>query len=162
MEGRHTFIRFRARFLSVLLFSLPGVVSCGTAEPPCAASNCPNVSGTFLLTFGAGGLSASGCPADALLPQGGPLVLAQVNAAVTGSFNGVALNGTLYANDELRLRSQSTTGVALYVLDGPYSPLPDGGPGRYSGTFTASGLPIGDAGTLTGCVASGGFTALAH
>lgn len=138
----HRTVRRLAAASCVILCAAALASSCGgDGTRPC--SDCPDVAGTWALSFEAGGTPPAACDQAGLSLPTDPLTLRQVGSALSASVSGAELRGTLYDSYDFNLngRAEGDGGVSTTVsLNGQYvgpRPAIDAGEqlvGTYVGT----------------------------
>lgn len=115
-------------------------LGCGNGASPC--TDCPAIEGRYKLDFPDAGTPSECTQLGVGLPEGEELNIARTEERLTGTLEGVSLQGTL-------------SGESTFSLSGARAGTPDGGVNgtlSLTGTYTA---PVGDGGTarLTGTFA---------
>ncbi|MDY7227985.1 hypothetical protein [Hyalangium rubrum] len=131
-------------------FCLIAVTLAGTAvalSPGCGDSNvepcttCPPIEGRYTLEFAEGALPAECNPLSIELPEG-PLEVNRAGSQLTGTVDGVALQGTVYQTYDFSLvgaRTPTDGGTETYSFSGRYVPARmDGGTGQLTGSFNGN------------------------
>ena len=144
----------------LLLTTVNGLLfaaGCSSSTTPC--TTCPDVSGNYDLRFDHGPPNAQGCSGFTAVTEG-VLSVGQQGAALTGSFGGTALTGTLQDTYDLTLASQTSVGTQeRLTLFGRFAAAStDGGIGHILGTVQQVKGASADGGSGT-CSASAAFTA---
>jgi hypothetical protein len=102
--------------------------ACGTANRVCFQS-CPPMEGRWRVVFESGSVPAD-CQAIDAAPVDGELSVTRQGAALTATFGGTELTGTLYESFDFSLNGQSTPnggGLDAISFRGRYVPSSDGG-----------------------------------
>jgi hypothetical protein len=123
--------------IAVLTITTPG---CGNGASPC--TDCPAIEGRYQLDFPDGGTPSECTQLGVDLPDGEVLNISRTEDRLSGTLEGVSLQGTI-------------SGESTFSLSGARAGTPDGG---VSGTLSLNGTytsPGGDGGTarLTGTFA---------
>jgi hypothetical protein len=141
------------------LLAIPG---CGSGTP---CTDCPALEGRYRMAF-----SDAGVPGECAnlgvqgLPQGSELEVSRTANSLSGTLEGVDLQGSVYATGDFSLagtRSAVLDGgrTDTLSLTGRYTPpLEDGGTALLGGTFSA-GYSRGGAGAPQRCNVTRPFTA---
>jgi hypothetical protein len=114
--------------------------ACGNGGgSPC--TNCPPMEGRYGVAFAAVTSPDECAPLGVTLPQG-PLDVARAGAALTATWDGIEMEGTLYQSLDFNLLgadAQLDGGRTTFSLNGRYTPgSTDGGMGMLSGSFTGT------------------------
>lgn len=131
--------RFWLRAAALTATAAASFAACGGGGAPC--TSCPPLEGRYTVEFAAGELPDECMELGVGLPQGG-LDIHRAGAALTATWEEVALQGTLYQSLDFTLLGTDTRldgGSTQFSLSGRYTPgSADGGLGAISGTFTGS------------------------
>jgi hypothetical protein len=115
----------------LLCFFLSALAACSDAVP---CQQCPNVEGTYAMTWSDGGLSDRPCAAPG--PRPATMAFMQSGSRVTTALGDVPLGGTLYDSYDLPLTGRDAReSYAMRTLVIPTGTSQDGGI-RLLGTLT--------------------------
>ncbi len=112
---------------------------CGESAAPC--TTCPPIEGRYALEYGAGTIPPD-CTALAVALPEGPLDIQRVGSQLSGSVDGVALQGTVFSTYDFSLVSTvgpTDGGTDTLSFSGRYaSARGDGGTGQLAGSFSGT------------------------
>lgn len=114
--------------------------ACGSANgSPC--TSCPPIEGLYTVQFAAVSTPDECAPLGVTLPRG-PLDIHRAGSALTATWDGIGLEGTLFQSFDFTLlgnEAQLDGGRTQFSVSGKYTPgSTDGGLGSISGSFTGT------------------------
>jgi hypothetical protein len=114
--------------------------ACGNSGgAPC--TNCPPMEGRYMVEFALVATPDECAPLGVSLPRG-PLDVERAGGALTATWDGIDMQGTLYQSLEFNLLGTDAEldgGRTTFSLNGRYTPgSTDGGMGMLSGSFTGT------------------------